>query len=237
MVYPEKSLQGLTGGDHWWLREPRPILKRGSIIWTLVPFHSNMHYRLVVERKADTPGEHNAARVIRAEQYTVSSPDVPQALPIAALPRAVDGHYTLREVKRRPALVLGVPGQEIPRSLTMGKPHSRTMPCLIVAPYYTAVKPGEPPRYSLDLLELVQKLKFPQFFFEILPVDGGAPSILRLDQIQAIPAKERDFYEPTPWRLSDHALGLLDEILEWHIWGGIGDDSILATEALPLLAD
>lgn len=235
MAFPEKSIQGITGEEYWWFHEPRPCLRRGSIVWTLVPFHTGMHYRLVVERKPDTPTEHDAAKLIRAEPYTLRSPDVPQALPIAAMPRANDGHFTLREVKRRPALVLALPGQEVPKALTVNRPHSRTAPCIVVAPYYTAIKQGEPPRYSPELLELVQKLRFPQFFFEILPVDFGASSILRLDQIQAVPAKERDFYEATSWRLNDHALGLMDELLEWHIWGGIGADSNLASMVLPLL--
>lgn len=235
MVFPENSVQAITGGDHWWTHEAKPCLMRGSLVWTLVPFHTGMHIRLVVERKPDEPGEHNAAKVIRAEPYTLSSPNVDQTLPIAALPKAVDGHYTLREVKKRPALVLALPGQEIPKALIQGKPQSRTAPCIVVAPYYTALKAGELPRFSPELLELVQKLRFPQFFYEHLPHSGGAPSILRLDQIQAVTARERDFYESTAWRLSDHALALLDELLEWQVWGGLPPEGDLATTILPLL--
>lgn len=237
MVFPKKSLQGITGGDYWWVQETKPCLKRGSLVWTLVPFHSGMHVRLVVERKPDEPGEHSAARLIRAEHYTLSSPDVDSTLPIAALPKAKDGHYTLREVKKRPALVLSVPGEAVPKALTLGKPHSRTDPCMVVAPYYTAIKPGEAPRYSQDLLELVQRLRFPQFFYEELPHPGGAPSILRLDQLQAVTARERDFYESTSWRLADHALALLDEVLEWHVWGGLPPTGDIATQVIPLLAE
>jgi len=235
MVFPDKSVQGITGGEHWWTREAKPCLMRGSLIWTLVPFHTGMHIRLVMERKPDEPGEHNAAKLIRAEPYTLTSPDVDQRLPINALPNAIDGHYTLREVKKRPALVLALPGQAIPKALVQGKPHSRTAPCIVVAPYYTAIKQGEPPRFSPELLGLVQKLRFSQFFYEQLPHPGGAPSILRLDQIQAVTARERDFYESTPWRLSDHAMALMDELLEWHVWGGLSADGDLATVILPLL--
>ncbi len=235
MVFPENSVQGITGAEHWWTKETKPCLVRGSIVWTLVPFHTGMHVRLVVQRKPEEPGEHRAAEIIRAEQYTLSSPDVDQALPIAGLPKANDGHYTLREVKKRPALVLALPGQEIPRKLIQGKPFSRTAPCIVVAPYYTAIKPGELPRYSPELLELVQRLRFPQFFYEHLPHPGGAPSILRFDQLQAVPAQERAFYEPTAWRLSDHALALIDELLEWQIWGGLPADSDLGSTILPLL--
>lgn len=237
MVFPERSLQGITGGDHWWVREEKPCLRRGSLVWTLVPFHSGMHIRLVVERKPDEPGEHSAAKLIRAEPYTLSSPPVDSALPIAALPAASDGHYTLREVKKRPALVLAVPGEAVPRTLTLGKPKSRTEPCIIVAPYYTAAKPGEAPRFSPELLSLIQKLRFPQFFYEELPHPGGVPSILRFDQIQAVAARERDFYESTQWRLADHALALLDEVLEWHVWGGLPPEGDVATQVIPLLAD
>ena len=235
MGSPENSLQGISGWGHWWERDATPLLQRGSIIWALVPFHSGMHIRLVVERKPDEPGEHHAANLIRAEQFTLSSPNVDPALPISALPSATDGHYTLREVKKRPALVLAVPGKEIPKPLTAGKPHSRTAPCIVVAPYYTALKPGESPRFSLELLELVQKLRFSQFFYEELPIPGGAPSILRLDQIQAVPARERDFYELTSWKLAPHALALMDELLEWHILGDLPSEGFLATEAIPLL--
>ena len=235
MVFPENSLQGITGGEHWWVQDPKLSLRRGSLVWTLVPFHTRMHVRLVVERKPNQPGEHGAAMVLRAEQYTLRSPDIDQKLPIAMLPKSNDGHYTLREVKKRPALVLAIPGEEIPEALTRGKAHSRTAPCIIVAPYYTAIKTNESPRFSPELLEFVQRLRFPQFFYEQLPQPGGFPSILRLDQIQAVPAVERDFYEKTSWRLADHALGLIDELLECHVWGGFPPEGHLATEALPLL--
>ncbi len=139
MDFPEKSIQSLTGGDQWWTHDAKPCLKRGSLVWTLVPFHTGMHYRLVVERKPEEPQEHGAAKLLKVEQYTLTSPDVDQALPINALPKAKDGHYTLREVKKRPALVLALPGQEIPKALTQGKAASRTAPCIVVAPYYTAI--------------------------------------------------------------------------------------------------
>lgn len=236
MVFPENSVQGITGGDHWWTKESKPCLVRGSIVWTLVPFHTGMHVRLVVQRKPEEPGEHRAAQVISAEPYTVRSPDLDQALPIAGLPKAKDGHYTLREVKKRPALVLALPGQEIPKKLIQGKPQSRTAPCILVAPYYTAIKPDEPPRYSPELLELVQRLRFPQFFYEHMPFPGGVPSILRFDQIQAVPAQEPAFYESTSWRLADHAMALIDELLTWQVWGGLPPDSDLASTVLPLLS-
>ena len=164
MVCPEKSLQGITGVDSWWTRETKPCLMRGSLIWTLVPFHSGMHVRLVVERKPGEPGEHNAASLIRAEPYTLTSPDIDQALPIAALPNAKDGHYTLREVKKRPALVLALPGVEIPKVLTQGKPHARTAPCIVVAPYYTAMKPGEPHASLRNSLSLCRSSAFRSSF-------------------------------------------------------------------------
>ena len=177
MVFPKNSLQGITGGEHWWVREAKPCLLRGSLVSTLVPFHTSMHVRLVVERKPNNPGEHGAAEVLRAEHYTLRSPDIDQKLPIAMLPNSNDGHFTLREVKKRPGLVLALPGEEIPEALTRGKPHSRTAPCIIVAPYYTAIKPDESPRFSPELLELVRRLRFPQFFYEELPHPGGFPSI------------------------------------------------------------
>lgn len=235
MVFPKNSLQGITGGEHWWVREAKPCLRRGSLVWTLVPFHTSMHVRLVVERKPHKPGEHGSAEVLRAEHYTLRSPDIDQKLPIAMLPKSNDGHFTLREVKKRPALVLALPGEEIPGALTRGKAHSRTAPCIIVAPYYTAIKPDESPRFSPELLELVQRLRFSQFFYEQLPQPGGFPSILRLDQIQSVPAVERDFYEKTCWRLADHAMALMDEILEWHVWGGLPPKGDLATQVIPLL--
>lgn len=37
MVFPENSIQGITGGEHWWTKETKPCLMRGSIVWTLVP--------------------------------------------------------------------------------------------------------------------------------------------------------------------------------------------------------
>ncbi|MBL0211355.1 MAG: hypothetical protein IPQ13_10660 [Holophagaceae bacterium] len=236
MAFPELSVQALAGSEYWWIREANPSVMRGSVVWVLVPFHTGMHVRLVVQRKPNEPNDHFAAKLITAEQYTLTSPDVPQDLPIAMLPSVEDGHYTLRVVKKRPALVLGLPGQDIPHNLVQGKPHSRTVPCIQVAPYYTVVKPGELPRYSAELLEMVQRLRFSQFFYEELPIPGGFPSILRFDQIQSVPAKERDFYEKTPWRLSGHAMAIIDEILETHLWGGIPEKGILATTVLPLLA-
>lgn len=79
--------------------------------------------------------------------------------------------------------------------------------------------------YNPPLVERIRHAEYGQFFWDKLPTtDGPKESILRFDHLQPI-GTNCNSYELTGYRLSDKAMGLIDDWLTWLIWGGVPVDS------------
>ena len=55
----------------------------------------------------------------------------------------------------------------------------------------------------------------------------SAESILRLDQLQPIGAHYKS-HRVTEFRLSDDALSVVDELIQWLVWGGVPEGGHIA---------
>ena len=74
------------------------------------------------------------------------------------------------------------------------------------------------------LNEKCRSLKEPQFFWDRLPPTFKSESILRLDHLQAI-GSHYFTYELSGFRLNIEALEIIDDWLDWFIYGGIPEES------------
>lgn len=128
--------------------------------------------------------------------------------------------------KKRPALVLGL-AEEVPAALRGGSSANwMTAPTLLIAPYYGMEGGEKRAGWKPPLVDRIRRCEFPQYVWDKLPVDGAEFSILRLDHLQPV-GRHHDSYESTPFCLSQEALGIVDEWLQWMMTGGLDPQGVL----------
>lgn len=163
--------------------------------------------------------EISALRVVESPKHS--------QLPVAALPVFRNEQNLVYRAKRRPLLILGNAADEIPRSVTQGKPRYQTSPTYLVAPYY-GVDEGTDRRsgYPQTLINRVMQCEYPQLFWDKLPLAGADESLLRFDHIQPISTLHStvEFFE---YRLSDIALDLVNQYFRWHFFEDLSQDELL----------
>ena len=76
---------------------------------------------------------------------------------------------------------------------------------------------SDPHAYAV-LVERIRHARYRQFFYDRLPLGGTSESILRFDQMFPV-SHNAQSHERTGFRLSDRALELLDEWLDWFVTG------------------
>lgn len=128
--------------------------------------------------------------------------------------------------KRRPCLVLREPSMSVAKELIRGKSKNSVAPTILLAPYYGADENLKRAGYSEEFRVRVRHCEYPQFFWDKIPVQGSDESILRLDHMQASGAHHQA-YKLTDYKLSEEALDILDDQINWLIYGGISKDSII----------
>ena len=97
---------------------------------------------------------------------------------------------------------------------------------MIVAPYYDSDRDGTRAGCNPDLVERIRHAEYPQFFWDKLPIYGPKESTLRLDHIQLV-GTQSNSYERAKYKLSENAMELMDDLLQWLIWGGVPADSLI----------
>jgi hypothetical protein len=85
---------------------------------------------------------------------------------------------------------------------------------MLVAPYYGGDQDGSRGGWNPTFLERIRRVEYPQYMADRLPLGGVDESVLRLDHLQPV-GRHHDAFELTPHRLSDMALVIVDEWLEW----------------------
>jgi hypothetical protein len=106
-------------------------------------------------------------------------------------------------------------------------PNKATAPTALVAPYYGVDRDGKRSGYRPEFVERVRHCEYPQFLWDRLPIGGPEESMLRLDHIQPIGTHYKA-YKQTGYKLSDDALEIVDDLIEWVVWGGVKEDSLVA---------
>jgi hypothetical protein len=231
----EPTVQSLIEPDAWWVSCEARTPQRGHLAWAYLPYLEVEPRTLVVEGRVD-PTDHVRAKC-RIEPLRIREPPRAPALPVAALPIYGSEVYLVQRAKRRPVLVLGIGGPEVPKNLRAGSPRWQTAPCLLVAPYFGVDATGARAGYPEAFVNRVRVCEYPQYVLDSLPVGGSTKrSMLRLDHVQPL-GSHYNAYELTEHCLSAPALSVLDDWLVWMATGKIPADGTLATIRAVLMED
>jgi hypothetical protein len=223
-MFPDDCIQSIVGADNWWVQNEDRKLCRGALIFAFAPHIDQIPYTFEPIGRKD-PTDHSSA-VVRVAPLKIDQPLKPTDLPVAAMTLHSGEVWAAYRAKRRPCLVISCGNPVVDAALTKGMSSNATAPTCLIAPYYGANRTQQRAGYQPAFVERVRHCEYPQFFWDHLPIDGGEESILRLDHIQPIGAHYKA-YKPSPFKLSEGALEVMDEILTWLVRGGVEKDSLI----------
>lgn len=219
------SLQDLV--EPWWEECDEHPVKRGQLVHAFVPHVGLTPYVLDAEARSEATSHDRALFTVRPLRIK-DRRSRPQ-LPVAALPQHPGEVWSAYRAKVRPCLVLSVGGEEVPQALRpQSSPRWQSAPTTLVAPYYGAGKTGERAGWHPAFLDRIRACEYPQFLMDTLPIPPASlDSVLRLDHIQPI-GRHHDSYVPLKYALSEDAMDVIDEWLEWLMRGTLCQDAVLA---------
>lgn len=224
-MYPDDCVQSITDSSNWWMPNNAGDLCRGALVIAFVPHFDQVPYSF--EPVGRTQATEHTHADIRVAPLKVDQPLKQVPLPVAAMPLYRGEVWAAFRAKGRPCLVIAEQCPAVDKSLVRGMPKFLTAPTVLVAPYYGADRDGSRAGYNPDFVERIRHCEYPQFMWDMLPVDGGPKvSILRLDQLQPMGTYYHS-YKLTGFKLSDSALEILDDLIHWLLWGGFPEDSDL----------
>lgn len=226
--YPDDCIQGIV--NDWWQEDKGKTLCRGALVSTYVQFYSQVPLELIAERI--DPTTHKVAGIKAQPLNAEGKRSIAESLPVAGLPRLEGAHcYITNRAKKRPCIILGAVDQKsIDRGLTKGMIKSSTHQFFIVAPFFSVEQAGRS-GYNPEFVERVMHADYRAFFWDILPGTQGHESILRMDQIQPV-GIHNHAYKHLGYRLSDEALAIFDEWLDWVIYNKKSDTVSLFRDLL-----
>jgi hypothetical protein len=225
--YQDELLQSYV--KDWWIEDNEKNICRGRLLWAYTLHIDMIPMELVAEsRPSDDPTDHSRA-LISGKQLRMSAQRSRNTgvLPVAGLPPYDGEVYRIDRAKCRPAIIVSCGGDSVHRGLVGGKSAKwLTNPAILVAPYYGVGKNNHRSGWDDGLIKRIKCCEYPQYFYDYLPQKNGEESVLRLDHIQAI-GNHHESYDLMPYRLSDEALDIFDELLDWLITGIVDVESIL----------
>ena len=225
MSYPEDCLQSVT--DEWWIKNESKQLSRGRLIWCFVPHVDQIPFGFEpIGRTCATEHDHADMMVMPLK---ANQPLKKTDLPVAGLPLHENEVWAAYKAKKRPCLVLGgTDCPEVEKYLIRGKPKSATSNTFVAAPYFGCDHNSRRSGYNEAFIQKVRHCLYPQFFWDILPINSKSTnsSLLRFDQLRPI-GRHHDSYELTEHQLSEDALEIIDDILGVILWGGLPEESIV----------
>jgi hypothetical protein len=231
----DPSVQSLLEPDSWWVRSDSRTTQRGHLAWAYLPYLEMEPRTLVVEGRAD-PTDHGRAKC-RIEPLRIREPPRAPSLPVAALPIYEGEVYLVQRAKRRPVLVIGTGGPDVPPALRAGAPRWQTAPCVLAAPYFGVDATGRRSGFPEPFVDRVRICEYPQFVLDALPIGGSTKrSMLRLDHVQPL-GNHHNAFELTEHCLSPPALRVIDDWLTWLTTGNLPADGPLAVIRTILIED
>ena len=123
-------------------------------------------------------------------------------------------------------LVVSTGGPEPEKGLRTGSARYQTKPTMLVAPYYGTGTGSGTGAWRTEFVDRIRRCEYPQYVWDQLPLGSPSPSILRLDQIQPL-GRHGEAFERTGYSLSDDALIILDEWLDWILRGKLREGGLL----------
>ena len=234
MTFPDDSIQASIDPSLWWVKQDSNQLERGCLISAFTPHVDQIPYTIVPKgrKKAE---EHDTAEV-EIKPLEIKNPKCYSSLPVAAMPLFGSEILTGYRAKKRPCLVLGSQCRLVEDGYRRGMPKRSTAPVVLAAPYYGADKDGRRAGYNVELVNRIRHAKYPQFLVDSLPLGGSRESILRLDHLQPI-GTHYNSYELSGYKLSEDALEIMDEWLNWLIYGFLLEEEDGFLRAFQLYVD
>lgn len=228
-MYPDDCIQSIIASpEHWWTENNDRKLVRGSLVYAFVPHIDQTPYGFEPVGRSQAR-EHDTA-IVKVAPLKVDQPLKQTSLPVAAMPTFGGEVWAAYRAKVRPCIVLGSPDTPVvEKKLVRGMPNYVTARTILVAPHYGADKDGSRAGYNPVFVERIRHCEYPQFVWNPIPTSSGPKeSILRLDQIQPI-GNHHNAYRISEFKLSSDALDVLDELLQWVVWGGVPEDGQIAS--------
>jgi hypothetical protein len=223
-MYPDDSIQSIIDPSPWWEKTNIKKLERGRLVYAFIPHVDQIPYTIEPIGRSQ-PDQHDSARV-KIAPLRINKSRTRGVLPVAAMTIHDSELWTAYRAKKRLCLVLGSNIPLVSDDLRRGMPRRSTAPVVLVAPYYGADQDGTRAGYNAPLIERIRHAEYPQFFWDILPISGTKESIMRLDHIQPI-GTHYNSYEISEYKLSENAIEIIDDFLNWLIWGGVPADSLI----------
>ncbi|MFH0782005.1 MAG: hypothetical protein V2B20_08660 [Pseudomonadota bacterium] len=224
--FPADSIQYLVLelGESWWETSPGSEISCGDLVKAFVPHVDQLPFGVKPSGRA-VATEHGRG-ILDVEIIQVGAPlSRRPGLPVAAMTLHEGEWWAAYRAKKRPCLVVAEPGDQVSSSLTRGMPSRNTVPALLAAPYYGVDRDGSRAGYNPRFADAVRHAKLRQFMVDQLPISGGpVESILRFDQIQPI-GFSHQACEKLGFRLTETALGIIDDWLSWFIWDDLPGES------------
>ena len=208
----------------WWTFDKTKDYRRGRLVRAFLPHVDQIPNQLIPIGRRD-PTDHQSA-YYEITPLRVSQSKMAAKIPVAALPEFPGEVKVVYRAKKRPAIILSEGGPDIPKHLIRGSPKWQTNPVVLVAPYYGVDRGKGRAGFNEKFVEKIRRCRYPNFMWDILPVTGAEESILRLDHIQPI-GKHHDSLDLTDYCLSQDAIDLIDEWLNWLIFNYLPENSIL----------
>lgn len=228
LTYPEDSLQYFFDNDCWWESTTDKTIRPGLLMWAFVPHVDLIPKSLIPTGRAEDEATNHGKASFELADLRIKTEFTTNSLPAAILPHYPGECYTVHRSKKRPVLVLGGGGPEIPRELRSSmKPKSQTSPTITVAPYYGDLKKNSGSKWYQPFVDRIKKCEYPQYIWDTLPISSDTESsILRLDHLQPI-GRHHDSFEPTGFVLKDDVIDFLNEWIGWLTTGEVDRDGLL----------
>lgn len=222
--YPDECIQNLIDSD-WWEEYTGPEFRPGRLIWAFLPYIDQKPFTLLPVSRGGKNGTEHEKALFKLHPLDIKQVIRYPRLPLAALPNRDKEVWTVYRAKRRPALIIGKSGRQVDKKFRKGKAEYQTKLTVLVAPSYGADE-SRRSGYTPELIARIQRCEYPQFIWDILPIHSQTKeSIIRLDQLQPV-GKSTDSIEFTNYCLTEEALGLVYEWMEWLMTGQVDEDSL-----------
>ena len=230
MRYKEDSIQYCSGYyDNWWKEDEeniKPTLKRGRLIWAFLPHTFQVPYKLDIVDRTNDPTNHNKA-FYEMSSLNVSYNPAKANLPSAAINLHQGEILIANKAKKRPAIVISTGGDKIDKKLTLGVAKYQISSTILVVPSYGIKRKIGGEKFSTEFKKRIRQGLYPQYILENLPISSNdRESYIRLDHIQPI-GKHHQSIELTPYYLTEEALNILDEWIDWLFYGTLDPKSEL----------
>jgi len=218
MAFPEDSIQNVFDFNSWWEETDSHGIVRGSLVWAFLPHVDQVPHTIIPKGRID-PKCHDKAYV-QIRPLDIRQPQARHDLPVSATTLYDREMWCAYRAKKRPCLVLGEISKKVEAVDRAGMSKRKTAQTVMVAPFYGVDQSGKREGYPPAFVGHIRHIKYPQFFWDMLPSGNTVESIMRFDQLQPV-GRDANSYEHSGYKLSQEALALVDEVFYLYMYSSV----------------